>query len=235
VLVAVIKIMSAGAVKVMVSALAADYERDTAIKFDLSFGTAGAQGERIKNGEATDLVMLSQSGIAALDKLALLKSGSVTDLASTVTGVLVRAGAAVPDISTPQAFKQALLDARSVAYTDPKSGGSGGIMFAGLLEKLGIADAVNNKAVLCKGGYDVAVAIAEGRAELAATFLSEALPVQGITVIGPLPGELNYKNMYTAAIHAGTKQVEAAQAFLRYLTNPATRARWIAAGMEPAF
>lgn len=232
---AVIKIMSAGAVKVMVSALAAEFERDTAIKLDVSFGTAGAQGERIKNGETTDLMMLSQSGIAALDELALLKAGSVTDLASTATGVLVRAGAAVPDISTPQAFRQALLDARSVAYTDPKSGGSGGIMFAGLLEKLGIADAVNKKAVLCKGGYDVAVAIAEGRAEFAATFTSEALPVQGITIIGPLPGELNYKNTYTAAIHAGSAQAKAAEAFLSYLTNPVTRSRWIAAGMEPAF
>lgn len=231
----IIKIMSAGAVKVMVVALGADFERESGIKLNLNFGTAGAQGDRIKAGETTDLIMLSQSGIAALDRLGLLKVGSAIDLASTVTGVIVRDGAAKPDISTPEAFKQALLAAPSVAWTDPKAGGSGGIMFAGLLEKLGIADAINKKAVLCKGGYDVAGAIAEGRAALATTLISEALPVKGVTIVGPLPGELNFKNMYSAAIHAGSTRPDAAKAFLNFLTAPATRARWTAAGMEPAF
>lgn len=230
-----IKIMSAGAVKVMVVALGADFERASGIKLNLNFGTAGAQGDRIKAGEATDLIMLSQSGIAALDRLGLLKVGSAIDLASTVTGVIVRDGARKPDISTPEAFKQALLAAPSVAWTDPKAGGSGGIMFAGLLEKLGIADAINKKAVLCKGGYDVAGAIAEGRAALATTLISEALPVKGVAIVGPLPGELNFKNMYSAAIHAGSTKPEAAKAFLNFLTDKATRPRWLEAGMEPAF
>lgn len=230
-----IKIMSAGAVKVMVVALGADFERESGIKLNLYFGTAGAQGDRIKAGETTDLIMLSQSGIAALDRLGLLKVGSAIDLASTVTGVIVRDGTPKPDISTPEAFRQALLAAPSVAWTDPKAGGSGGIMFAGLLEKLGIADAINKKAVLCKGGYDVAGAVAEGRAALATTLISEALPVKGVTVVGPLPGDLNFKNMYSAAIHAGSSKPEAAKAFLNFLTAPATRPRWTAAGMEPAF
>lgn len=230
-----IKIMSAGAVKVMVVARGADFERESGIKLNLYFGTAGAQGDRIKAGETTDLIMLSQSGIAALDRLGLLKVGSAIDLASTVTGVIVRDGTPKPDISTPEAFRQALLAAPSVAWTDPKAGGSGGIMFAGLLEKLGIADAINKKAVLCKGGYDVAGAVAEGRAALATTLISEALPVKGVTVVGPLPGDLNFKNMYSAAIHAGSSKPEAAKAFLNFLTAPATRPRWTAAGMEPAF
>lgn len=230
-----LKIMSAGALKVMVVALGADFESASGIKLDLNFGTAGAQGDRIKAGEATDLVMLSQSGIAALDRLGLLKVGSAIDLASTVTGVIVRDGARKPDISTPEAFKQALLAAPSVAWTDPKAGGSGGIMFAGLLEKLGITEAINKKAVLCKGGYDVAGAIAEGRAALATTLISEALPVKGVAIVGPLPGELNFKNMYSAAVHAGSTKPEAAKAFLNFLTDPATRPRWLEAGMEPAF
>jgi molybdate transport system substrate-binding protein len=227
--------MNAGALKVMVGLLGADFERDSGVTLDLNSGTAGAQRDRIRNGEAADLVLLSQSAVADLGKANLLLPGSVVDLASTVSGVVVREGAPVPDISTPQAYKQALLDARSVAYTDPKSGGTGGIMFGGLLEKLGIADAINKKAVLCKGGYDTACAVADGRAEFATTFISEALPVKGITIVGALPGHLNFTNMYTGAIHAGTKQAEAAQAFLRYLANPATRPRWISAGMEPAF
>ncbi len=230
-----VKIMSAGALKVMVTALGADFERESGIKLNLNFGTAGAQGDRVKAGEATDLIMISQSGIQALDRLNLLKPASLVDLASTVTGVIVRDGAPRPDISTPAAFKQALLDAPSVAWTDPKAGGTGGIMFAAMLEKLGIAEAINKKAVLCKGGYDVAAAIAEGRAVLATTLISEALPVRGVTIVGPLPGELNFKNMYSAAIHAGSTKTEAAKAFLNYLTAPATRPRWLAAGMEPAF
>ena len=145
-----IKIMSAGAVKVMVVALGADFERDSGIKLDLNFGTAGAQAGKIKAGEATDLVMVSQSGIQALDQLNLLKPGSIVDLASTVTGVIVRDGTPKPDISTPDAFIRAMMAAPSVAWTDPKAGGSGGIMFAAMLEKLGIADAINKKAVLCR-------------------------------------------------------------------------------------
>ncbi len=95
--------------------------------------------------------ILSESAIAELAKLGLVVPDSRTDLGRTVTGVMVREGAPIPDISTPEAFKQVLLKARSVAYTDPKAGGSGGIMFSALLEKLGIADEINKKAVLGKG------------------------------------------------------------------------------------
>jgi molybdate transport system substrate-binding protein len=230
-----IKVMSAGAVKSMVAALGAEFERESRTRLDLNFGTAGSLRERIKNGEAADLVILSQSAIATLAKLGLVIPESARDLGRTVTGVVVREGAPMPDISTPEAFKQALLNARSVAYTDPKAGGSGGIMFSALLDRLGIAEAVNKKAVLGKGGHDVAVSIAEGRAEIGTTFISEVLPVQGAKVIGPLPGELHTANTYSAAVHAGSAQRDGALAFLRALTNPATRDRWIAAGLEPAF
>ena len=193
-----IKVMSAGAVKTMVTALGAEFERESGNKLNLNFGTAGSLRERIKNGEVSDLVVLSESAIAELAKLGLVVPGSSADLGRTVTGVIVREGTPEPDISTPDAFKQALLEARSVAYTDPKAGGSGGIMFSALLQKLGIADEVNKKAVLGKGGHDVAVLIAEGRAELGTTFISEVLPVRGAKVVGPLPGHLHTANTYTA-------------------------------------
>ena len=141
----------------------------------------------------------------------------------------------MPDISTPEAFKQALLKAKSVAYTDPKAGGSSGTFFAGLLDKLGIAEEVNKKAVLGKRGYEVAQSIADGKAEIGTTFISEILTVKGVKVAGPLPGELHNANTYTAAIPAGSASCDAAMALLRALTNPATRERWSAAGLEPAF
>lgn len=230
-----LKVLSAGAVKSMVAALGAEYERASGTKIDYVFNTAGSLRQRIEEGETSDLVVLSESLIAALDKRGLIAPGSITDLGRTVTGVIVREGAPAPDISTPAAFKQALLDARSVAYTDPKAGGSGGIMFVGLLDRLGIADEVNKKAVLCKGGFDVSEAVAAGRAELGTTFVSEALPVKGLNVIGTLPGDLHYTNTYTAAVHVRSAAPDRAKALLKALTDPATRPRWDAAGLEPAF
>jgi molybdate transport system substrate-binding protein len=230
-----IKVMSAGAVKAMVVALGAEFERDTGNRLDLNFGTAGSLRDRLKAGEKADLVILSESAIDALEKTGLFVPGSRTDLGRTVTGVVIKEGAAVPDISTPEAFKAALLAAKSVAYTDPKAGGSSGTMFAALLETLGIAAEVNKKAVLGKGGVDVATSIAEGRAEIGTTFISEVLPVKGAKVVGTLPGALHNSNTYTAAITAGSTSRETAAALLRHLTNPAGRARWTVAGLEPAF
>ena len=230
-----LKVLSAGAVQSMVEALGREFERASGVKLDLVINTAGALRDRVAAGEQADLVVLSQSAIAALDKDGRFLPGSVTDLGRTVTGVAIREGAPAPDISTPEAFKQALLKAKSIAYTDPKAGGSGGIMFAALLDKLGIAEAVNKKAVYGKRGAEVAASIAEGRAEIGTTFISEVLPVKGAKVIGPLPGELHNANTYTAAIPATTAHQAEAKALLRALTDPATRGRWTAAGLEPAF
>jgi len=232
---ATIKVMSAGAVESMVTALGAEFERASGNKLTLVFNTAGALRARLLGGETADLVILSQSAIASLDKPGMFVAGSITDLGRTVTAVAVRAGAPLPDISTPEAFKQALLAARSVGYTDPQAGGSSGIFFAGLLDALGIAAAVNKKAFLGQRGYEVAQAVADGRAEIGATFISEILTVPGATVVGPLPGALHNVNTYTAAIPAGSASRDAAAALLRALTDPATAARWTAAGLEPAF
>jgi molybdate transport system substrate-binding protein len=227
--------MSAGAVKSMVEALGPEFERASGNKLAIVFATAFAQRDRVIKGETADVVIVSEQIIAELEKLGLTVAGSAKNLGRTVTGVIVPEGAPSPDISTVEAFKQALLNAKSVAYTDPKAGGSGGIMFAKLLEKLGIADAVNAKAVMCKGGLDVSTKIAGKQAEIGTTFISEALPVKGLKVVGTLPGELHNANTYTAAVHKAAKSPEAAAAFITWLTNPATRARWQAAGLEPAF
>jgi len=230
-----IKVLSAGAVRSMVEAIGPEFERASGHKLDIAFAPAFAQRERIVNGATADLVIVSETIAAELETLGLVVAGSARNLGRTVTGVIVPEGSPAPDISTVEAFKRALLEAKSVAYTDPKAGGSGGIMFAGLLQKLGIADAVNAKAVLCKGGLDVSTKIAERRAEIGTTFISEALPVKGVKVIGTLPGELHNANTYTAAIHKAAKEPAAAAAFVKALTDPATRARWSAAGLEPAF
>jgi molybdate transport system substrate-binding protein len=230
-----IKVMSAGAVQAMVESLGAEFEHVAGHKLNLNFGTAGALRDRLKGGEAADLVILPAAIVEAMEKDGAFVAGSRTDLGRTVTGVAVRADAPAPDISTPEAFKRALLEAASVSYTDPKAGGSSGTFFAGLLDRLGIAEAVNKKAVLGKRGYEVAQLVADGKAEIGTTFISEILTVPGAKVAGPLPGDLHNANTYTAAIPAGSAAREAAFALLRALCDPASRRRWTAAGLEPAF
>lgn len=230
-----IKVMSAGAVESMVKAIGAEFERESGDTLDLNFGTAGALRERVKGGEATDLLILPQAAIASMDKDGLFVPGSVTDLGRTITGIAVREGTVAPDMSTAEAFERALINAKSVSYTDPKAGGSSGNFFAGMLEKAGIAEAINKKAVLGKRGYEVAQAVADGRAEIGTTFISELLTVQGARVVGPLPGAWYNANTYTAAIPKGSAVRDGAQAFIRALTNSASRSRWTAAGLEPVF
>jgi molybdate transport system substrate-binding protein len=230
-----VRVLSAGAVQQMVTELGAEFEGASGLKLDLNFATAGALKERIGGGESADLVIISESAVAALDQQSLFVAGSVTDLGRTVTGAAVRAGARKPDISTPEKFKQALLGAKNVAYTDPASGGTGGTLFLAVLDRLGIRDAVNRKAVLGKRGLEVVASIADGRAEIGVTFISEILPNKGVQVVGELPGDLRNVNTYTAAIPAGSGQRDAAASFLNFLTAPGTRARWTAAGLEPAF
>ncbi len=230
-----IKVLTSGAVEAMVKALSAEFERASGHSVDIVSGTAGSLRDRVAGGEQADLVILPPAGIDALDKPGMFVAGSRMDVGRTVTGVAIKEGAPVPDISTPQAFKQTLLNARAVAYTDPKAGGSSGNAFAKLLEKLGIAEEVAKKTVYGGRGYEVAQAVVDGRAEIATTFISEILTVKGAKVVGPLPGELHNVNTYTAAIPASSQHRDVAFALLRALTDPATAPRWVAAGLEPAF
>ena len=146
---------------------------------------------------------------------------------------MVKAGAPAPDISSVEAFKRALLAAKSVAYIDPASGGSSGIYVAGLLDKLGIADQVKPKAKLKKGGY-VADLIVSGEAELGIHQISEIVPVKEVTLIGPLPAEIQNYTVYAAGIGAGAKDAEAAKALIKALTGPAAAAVLKSKGMEAA-
>jgi molybdate transport system substrate-binding protein len=231
--VAKIKVLSAGAVEAMVTMLGNEFAKASGHDLDLNFATVGALRERLSKGETADLAILSESAIAALSNM--FVPGTVKNLGRTRTGVAIRDGAPKPDISTPDAFKRALLNARAVSYTDPKGGGSSGVFFAGVLERLGIAGQVNRSAVLKKRGYEVGHALVDGEADIGTTFISELLTVKGVTVIGPMPGELDNPNTYTGAIMAGSAQHEPAGALLAALSDPASRARWTAAGLEPAF
>ncbi len=230
-----VKVMSTGAVESMVRMFAPIFERQSGHKANLNFGTAGGLRARLEKGEQADLIVLPAAAVEAMEKAGGIVPGSRTDLGRTVTGIAIKEGAPAPDVSTPEAFKRALLKACGVSYSDPAAGGSSGTYFAGLLQKMGIADEVNKKAVLGRRGYEVAQAIVDGRVEIGTTFISELLTVPGVRILGPLPGAFYFANIYTGAIPAGSTQRDAAFALLRVLTNPATRDRWVEAGLEPAF
>lgn len=227
-----IKIMSAGAMKAMVSELGAEFTRESGHTLALTTGTVGQLRDKLLAGEAADVVVMSDTAIDQLIGQGQLARGSRVDIARTGIGVAVRDGAPKPDISTPETFKQALLAAKSITYVDPASGGTSGIYFASLLQKLGIADAVKGKTVLRQGGGYIAELVARGEAELAVHQISEILPVKGATLVGPLPKELQKVTVYSAALPARGTNTEQAKAFVDFMARPAFKAKLAAAGLD---
>jgi molybdate transport system substrate-binding protein len=229
-----IKVVSGGAFKQVLTALAAQYEKESGNKLDISYQTVGQHIALINDGkEDFDVAVLTPEAIDTLAKDGKIVPGTRADLARVGVGVVVKAGAPLPDISTVDAFRRTLLAAKSVAYIDPKAGGSSGIYVAGLLERLGIADQINAKAKLIHGGA-VADHIADGEAEIGVHQISEILPVAGVTLVGPLPAEIQNFTVYSAGVGAAAKDPATARALVKFLSGPHALPIIKAKGMEPA-
>jgi molybdate transport system substrate-binding protein len=229
-----LKVLSAGAVKYVVTDFAPKFTHETGDHIEFTFGTIGMVQRRLQNGETADIVVGTALAIAQLEQSGVLVAGSRTELGRTLTGICVRARMPTPDISTPDRFKQAMLEARSVAYTNPQAGGTSGIYLVGLLQRLGIADAVGRKALLCINGDDVVERVLAGDAEIGSTFISEIVPVKGVKVVGSLPAAIQNATTYAAGIMAASSHREAASRFIAMLTAPAQRDAWMSLGFEPA-
>jgi molybdate transport system substrate-binding protein len=228
-----IKVLTAGAFKQTLLALVPDFEKATGHKVVVENATVGALSKRIEGGEFFDLAVLTPKAVDDLTGKGKLVAGTRQNLARVGVGVMVKAGAPKPDIGSVDAFKRALIAAKSVAYIDPASGGSSGIYVDGLLKKLGIADQIKPKAKLKKGGY-VADLIVSGEAELGIHQISEIVPVKEVTLVGPLPADIQNYTTYAGGIGAGAKQGDAAKALLKVLTGPAAADVLKSRGMEPA-
>ncbi len=227
-----LKVISGGAFKGVLNALAAQYEKESGNKLDITYRTVGQHIALIRDGkEAFDVAVLTPEAIEGLVKEGKVAPGTRADLAKTGVGVVVKEGAPRPDISTVDAFKRTVLAAKSVAYIDPKAGGSSGIYVGRLLEKLGIADQVNAKAVLVQGGA-VADHIANGEAEVGIHQISEILHVKGTVLVGPLPAEIQNFTVYSAGVGAGVQNDAAARALVRSLFGPHALPIIKARGME---
>jgi molybdate transport system substrate-binding protein len=226
-----IKVFSAGAVRAIVTELSEAFRQETGHTVTLSFGTVGVTRGKIASGEPVDVVIMTDAAVDDVIREGALVAGSRADLARTGMGVGVREGAPRPDISTPEAFKATLLAAKSLVYVDPAQGATSGIHFKGVLERLGIADAVRAKTQMVAGGYP-AEKVASGEAEIVVHQISEIVPVKGVVMIGPLPAELQKVTVYSAGLAARSTHPATARAFMAFLVRPAFKAKFAAAGLD---
>lgn len=226
-----IKIISANALKTALEELTPAFEKATQHQLVVTWGGAVPLKARIEKGEAFDLAVLTAAGIDDLIKQGRLVAATRSNLATSGAGVAVRKGAPKPDISTVEAFKRALLNAKSVAYVGQ---GSTGVYLKELLPRLGIADALKDKIELLPLGNPVALAIANGEAEIGMTQISEILPYAGAELVGPLPAEIQLTTSFATAAGTNAKEPEPAKALIKFLTAPAVAPVFKAKGLEPA-
>jgi molybdate transport system substrate-binding protein len=225
-----LKVLTAGAMKGVILAVAPDFQKANEVTLSVDNDTVGALVKRIEGGAPFDVAVLTPVALAELTKAG--KVARVSELARVGIGMVVKAGAPKPDIATLDAFKQALLNAKSVAYIDPASGGSSGIYLARLFERLGIAEALKPKTKLKQGGL-VAELVASGEAELALGQMSEIASVPGVTLVGPLPAEVQNYTIYAAGISTNGQTPAAAEALITWLKRPAMVPVLQARGMLP--
>ncbi len=205
------------------------FERTSGHKINITYGNGPTVVERIKAGATGDLFVGPDEFTDVLIKDGKLVAGSRVDFAHSLTGVAVRAGAPRPDIGTPDTFKSALLAAKTVSY----SAGSSGLYILNVFERLGISEQIKAKRVAPQPGELVGAVVARGAAEIGIHQFSEFLPVSGIDVIGPLPGDLQKTIVYGAAVFPMSTQREAGSAFVGFLRSPTAAAIVKKKGMDP--
>jgi molybdate transport system substrate-binding protein len=225
-----IKMLVSNALKSTMEEIAPQFEKASEHKLTMTFGAAAEIKTAIEKGAAVDVAILTTAVTDDLIKEGKLVAAGRADIARAGAGVAARKGAPKPDISTTEAFKHALLDAKSIAYVEA---GATAPYIKSLFERLGIADQIKPKLKPQPTSNPAAKAVANGEAELGITAISEILPYAGAEVVGPLPPDIQFYSVSSAAIAADTKQLEAAKAVIRFLTTPAAASVLKAKGLTP--
>lgn len=221
-----IKVLCSNAIVPIMNELVPPFERATGHKLAIRYELGPVLRREIEAGAAFDVAILS------LDVEDLIKQGKITAgtravLGRTGIGVGVHKGTPKPDISTTDAFKRALLNAKSIAYSE----GSSGVHFLGLLDRLGIAEDVKAKLKPQPGA--AARAVVTGEAEMVVVGVAVILMVSGAELVGWLPSELQTYVLFTGGVSAAAKEAEAGRALLNFLTMPEAVAVFKAKGLEP--
>lgn len=217
-----VTIYSGGAVKSALVEAASSFEKQRGIKIAIEFHPMGPLTKKLAEGATPDIVILTREVMDEEEKKPALAGAPQTEVGRVAIGVAVGANAPAPDISTPEAFKNALLAAKSIVYIDPTRGTSGKHL-AGVFDKLGIAEAIKPKTTLGSGGY-VVEPVGKGEIELGIHQITEILPVPGVKLVGPLPAALQKETVYVGAVTKAARQPKDAQDFLAYLRTAEARA-----------
>jgi molybdate transport system substrate-binding protein len=196
-------------------------------------GSPAVVAQKLKDGETFDAVIVSEPAMDALDKEGIVNPESRVRLANTGIAVAVRAGAPVPNLSTPEAFKEALLAAKSLVYGDPTLPNQSGEKAEQILAKAGLLDALKGKLRVVPGQAESQDLIAKGEVEMGLYNLSEIPESKGLKIAGPVPAPLQLTTTYEGALMSDGSVPQAAREFIRFLSDPDARAKWLAAKLEP--
>lgn len=229
-----IKVFSTIGVQAALEELAPKFEKATGNKLTITWGTAALLVKRVQAGENADLMVLTKQSLDVLAKEGKATADADATFASSGMAMVVKKGAPKPDISTAEAFKQTLLKAKTIAYSNPASGGASGVYLAKLLERMGIADQMKDKTKFPPPSGNAANLVVSGEAELAVQQEPEVMAVSGVDMVGPLPADLNNVTAFSAGLGAGTKEAAAATALMRFLHTPEAAAVFKARGLKPA-
>jgi molybdate transport system substrate-binding protein len=227
-----IRLLSVGAVQVAIRNLAAEFRKETGHEVIFSIASPAVVMQKIKAGEVHDAVIVSEPAMDQLDRDGIVNPESRVRLATTGIGVAVRDGAPVPDLSTPEAFTQAMLAAKSIVHGDPTLPNQSGEKVQKILAGAGILDAVKPKLQIA-GLADGQARIAKGDAEIGLFNLSEIPEGKGVRSAGPVPALLQLSTTYEGALMSDGSVPEAARAFIRFLASADARDQWLANKLEP--
>jgi molybdate transport system substrate-binding protein len=222
-----IKLLSGGAMKSLMAEAVPLFERDTGAKVDIRFALTSVLQREIEGGADFDIALLPRPELDALAQGGKVAAGSQTDITRSAVGLCVRAGAPKPDIATVESFKETLLAARTIGYSD----GPSGAYIAGLLARLDIAEAMKPKTRLTS--RPVAEIVASGEAELGMQQIVAILPVKGAELVGPLPSELQNIIVYAAGLSVAARESASARALISFLATPDVVCLIRAKGLEP--
>jgi len=227
-----LRVFTSGAPAEVQKAFAPTFVKSTGNRVLLTIGTLSEIREKLSGPETPDIVVLPAPVMDQLSTAGSLLPGSRIDLARVGIGVVVRAGSRLPDISSVAALRKTLLNARSIAHPDPAGGGFASAQIARMLEQLGIADAIKPKTTLMNAITGGVARIASGASEIGLFNISEILPVKGVTLVGPLPKELQSYIVFAGAVHKGSLSPDAAKAYLQSLSGASARDAWRKGGFE---
>ena len=228
-----IRVMSGGAPKEVLAELVPAFEKQTGHKVHITWIVISAMQQKLSAGEKPDMVLMPVPAIEARVKEGMFRADAWAKLGIVRVGLVVREGAPRPDISTLDAFKAAMLAAKSVVHSNPAATPSGGHM-AKVWDQLGIADAMKPKLTFRNALDGGVAAITGGEAEIGIYPLSEIISEKGVTVVGLIPKDVQLNTVYGAAVLTANAAPEPAHAFVKFLSDPAHAPVWKHAGFEPA-